>query len=379
MSHAPIPLSEDLISKFKGQTIAQSIRFFKCVVRDEQIVKTHEQGQTGSIEKDWSFIETQAKPDEPAYFLVRLEGTKRWLLLSWVPETAPVKARMTFATAKEYLKEKLGENFFVEELHASVSAELKYSHYGDHKAPVNALSAKEEEFVELKKNEEQARKDFAESLSLKTSSASSSPGIGGYHSVTLPLTAEAKTEIGKLRDGTCSFVELEITETNDNVKVVGRAKSVLSQDAVSKEISGNVPRFYIYVTNKISKQASLIYYCPEKSPQKLRMVYSTAKQGLADEINKTGLHISSRKIEITEPSDVVEELKRNPSSTTGFSPAGAKKVLEEGGGAVKAKNVPTVGGDGTGHNVYGLMNNASTQKTETKKKIVMPPPGAYGY
>ncbi|PRP83202.1 twinfilin-1 [Planoprotostelium fungivorum] len=378
MSHAPIPLAEELVSKFKGQTIAQSIRFYKCVIRDEVIVNTYEERQTSNMEADWGHIAEQAGDEEPAYFIVRLEGTKRWLLLTYVPDAAPVKSKMTFASAKEFLKEKLGANFFVEDVHATTKAELSYANLQAGRAPVNALSSKEVELGELHKQEEQARKDFSQSLTAKTQPGATA-GIGGYHSVVLPLTDHAKAELTKLREGTATFLELEITEKNDHVEAKGTAKNVNSGEGVAKEITGSAPRFYVYLTNKISKQAALIYYCPGNSPQKLRMVYSTAKQGLADEINRTGLHIASRKIEISEAGDVVEELKRNLNANTGLQPA-KTTVLGEGGGVVKAKNIPTIGGHGGNahHSVYGLMNNSVTQKTEVKKKIVMPPPGAYG-
>jgi len=387
MSHAPIPLADDLVSKFRGQTIAQSLRYFKCIIQNERIVNVYEHRQTASLETDWGTIAGQTKEDEPAFFIVRLEGSKRWLLVSYVPETAAVKAKMTFATAKNFLKEKLGEEYFVDELNTSTKEELTYSQYQASKAPVNALSMKEIELNAVHKQEEEARKDFATSLQQKTqggatnspqNAKTSSPGIGGYHSVSLPLTPKAKSELGKLKDGINTFVELFVTDNHESIDVVGSAKSINGGEGVAKEISGVQPRFFVFVTNKISKQAALIYYCPDKSPQKSRMVYSTAKQGLADEVSKLGVTIATRKIEISEAADVVEELKRN-LNTTGLSPATNMKKggLEEGGGGVKASNVRTTGG--SEHEVYGLMKDNVTQKTETKKKIVIPPPGAYGF
>jgi len=211
--------------------------------------------------------------------------------------------------------------------------------------------------------------------------AVSSPGSGGYHAVTVPLSTSANEHLQKFKDGTVNFVELSISE--DKSKINGTSSSTVAASELSKQINEKEPRFYLYAYQKVGlpvKSNFFIYCCPELSPAKLRMVYSTAKPTLGKSITQFGISLAQKKIEIREANELTEQTLKEESSSklSGINLTGR---LQSGshldnaaplGGTVKAKNPNTV----EQHPIYSLMGGQGGVSTG-KKKIVMPPKGAW--
>lgn len=85
---------------------------------------------------------------------------------------------------------------------------------------------------------------------------------------------------------------------------------------LQKEINTAEPRFYVYKfgasfgeENRLSPLIStvFIYCCPEKSPAKLRMVYSTSKPTVADSISKLGLSIVGKRVRVRKMSSNISD------------------------------------------------------------------------
>jgi hypothetical protein len=102
------------------------------------------------------------------------------------------------------------------------------------------------------------------------------------------------------------------------------------------------------------------------------MVYSTAKPQVADQIEHLGLALEKKRHEIREGSELTDDLLA--PETKKFGSSSSYRVQSAPDGTTKAAHVPTVNAP---HPVYSMIdpNNDKAKKT---KKIVMPPPGAYG-
>jgi len=136
---------------------------------------------------------------------------------------------------------------------------------------------------------------------------------------------------------------------------------------------------------------AFIYCCPGKSPQKLRMVYSTAKGSVISDAKGLGFGVTKTG-EIGEPSELtsqyissltpVSSARSTPVSTPGTpgSPFGpyvgrggpTRAVNRNSGDQVKASRQSVIEG---AHPVYSLMGSPGS--SGRSKKIVLPPPGAY--
>jgi len=100
------------------------------------------------------------------------------------------------------------------------------------------------------------------------------------------------------------------------------------------------------------------------------MVYSTSKPTVASQIEKEGLILAPKKVEVSDPSEITAETLR--SASVDVKIGGFQKELPVGGGQVKSSSAPKVSHE---HPVYALMHQGPSGP---KKKIVMPPSGAYG-
>jgi len=121
--------------------------------------------------------------DGACYFLFKVEA-KQWLLITYVPDGVPVKEKMLYASAKGALKDRLGHSYLEEEVHTTSKDELSYDHYKGEKKPADARSNFEIEHEKVIEEENEAREEMIQ-LSIKKEET----GLGGYHSVAIPLAA----------------------------------------------------------------------------------------------------------------------------------------------------------------------------------------------
>jgi len=297
---------------------------------------------------------------------------------------------MLYAATKNTLKTKLGAQLINEEVHFTSPEELSYNHYVKSKEPVNALSEFEKVRLKIQQDEEEERVFRAD---LNAREAGTPQKIGGYHQVTIPLAATVQEEIEKIKSGIVNFVELRINATADLVNVVS-SKSVGAADLASA-VTGKEPRFYLYTYQKIrspghAKANAFIYYCPDASPQNLRMVYATSKPTVAQQVSTSGFQIG-KKLEVRDGSELTEEYlstelfsSRSPVVTRATVAPQFNKPLSSSSSTSPpqfTKPVSTLSSKSTGskaaapHPVYSLIG-ASSNST-VKKGIVRPPPGAY--
>ncbi|KAJ2084238.1 hypothetical protein H4R24_000180 [Coemansia sp. RSA 988] len=109
---------------------------------------------------------------------------------------------------------------------------------------------------------------------------------GGFHTVTLPLSKEAKWA---LRDFAANVgitvVEMEVEA---NTSVTSQRSFTSTEEFVP---NATEPRFYIMRT---PGSRIFVYSCPESSPPRLRMIYSTASAATLAQIQGLGYRITHR-------------------------------------------------------------------------------------
>jgi len=366
-----LPVSEDLKENFNKALENASLRFFQLKIEDEKIVEANSSASTGSISDDYNKMAELANDSEANYFLFRKEDQSKWLLISYVPDGVPVKEKMIYASAKGALKDALGHSHLEEELHTTTKDELSYDHYKGTVAPVDSRSAFEVEREEVVKNEEKTRQEQQQQVA-KVKEV----GSGGYHSVSIPLSSSASQAISRLKLGEINYIQLAINDAKTAVDATV-AKTVTSSD-LGKEINTMEPRYYVYSQDHMGvKTPVFIYCCPQKAPPKLRMVYSTTKPAIADQLTKQGLNLAPKKIEISDGADLADELKgahqARPTATLPIKMA-ARGNAPDLGGTVKSTHTPTVQNQ---HPIFKLMDKGNMEAPTTKKKIVMPPRAAW--
>lgn len=377
-SSTPIPLAPELTIQWEKATddvLKPASRYLQIKIIKEVLSLVAKSAGSPSVSKDFDELKSLVN-EEPCYFLFRIGGAKNWILISYVPPTAKTPEKMLYAATKNTLKMKLGPKLINEDLLFSTPAELSYGYYLKNKEPTSALSEFEKVRIKVRQAEDEERVARSEG----------SQKSGGYHQVKIPLTAAAKEEIERVKSGLVNFIEFRIKA--DVVEHV-QSKSVGGSELASN-VKGAEPRFYLYSYQKIRspgqpKAHAFIYYCPDSSPAPLRMVYATSKPTLAQQITALGLQVAKR-LEIRDGTELTEEYLKSelfPSAASRLvagsslpprlpSPANKPmniRPLSAKSSVVSSKSAPAP------HPIYSLMNTDSP--TSSKKRVVIPPPGAY--
>eukprot|EP01111_Echinosteliopsis_oligospora_P005712 TRINITY_DN1928_c0_g1_i4.p1 TRINITY_DN1928_c0_g1~~TRINITY_DN1928_c0_g1_i4.p1 ORF type:complete len:384 (-),score=111.67 TRINITY_DN1928_c0_g1_i4:164-1315(-) len=383
MTSTATPVSEELIAEWaKAVTPAKPYRFFQIKIKSDVLSIAHKSVGTASVSKDFDSMQALVADGAPCYFLFRVAGPTNWSLISYVPDSCKVNDRMVYAASKITLRNKLGQQWFNEELGLSSPDELQYSWYVKHNEPGNALSEFEQMRNRIQVEEEKERDTRSAEHKDKMSGGDK---IGGYHHVQIPISDSSKSDISKFKDGSINFIEFAINPKSDAI-VVEAAKSVPGD--ISKLVNDNEPRFYLHKSKIGVGSVSFIYCCPDKSPAHMRMVYSTAKPTLESQLKNLGIVIA-RKAEVREGSEIEDGLKREPAAaaraglvSSGSPKFGAKpsaavagKGMKEGGGEVKAADINSHQVGEAQHPIYGLISDLKSNPN--KKKVVLPPPGAW--
>ncbi|KAJ2705494.1 Twinfilin-1 [Coemansia sp. IMI 203386] len=174
--------------------------------------------------------------------------------------------------------------------------------------PRTAMSRSELEHVDMLKQEDDARNEQLDQMRLRLrkyteperpdvnpeNHHANSRGLkqtvaavsGGFHTVTLPLSSDARSTLNDFVSNVgTTVVELQV-EAN---KCVSHVRSYASTEDFAPNASE--PRFYIMRT---PGSRVFVYSCPETSQPRLRMVYSTAASSTVAQIQELGCKLTHR-------------------------------------------------------------------------------------
>ena len=136
MTHScTFPLSAELSALFEAENGAgASVSVIKVSIADETFVLSGTAPLGANAEGDFAKAKglLRGKEESAAYLIFRLKrGAEKqsWLLISFVPDEAPVKDKMLYSSAKDTLKKDLGQDKIAQEMHFShiEDVELKIS------------------------------------------------------------------------------------------------------------------------------------------------------------------------------------------------------------------------------------------------------------
>ena len=186
-----------------------------------------------------------------------------------MPNAAPVRQKMLFASTRLTLVRELGIERFRETIFATEKSELSPEGWARHEKH-SALDAPLTE-------EEQALGG------VKAAEASESQGTGarrGHVSskVNVPMGDGVLEALQSLNDTKGTLVQLKYALPDETLLLDSTTQDV-SPSSIGTTISGSEPRYSFYSHPGTAEQVILfIYTCPSSSKVKERMVYSTAKR-----------------------------------------------------------------------------------------------------
>ncbi|KPV77597.1 uncharacterized protein RHOBADRAFT_49277 [Rhodotorula graminis WP1] len=352
--------TQDLLDTWTTALQDPATRLVKIAIQDEQLVPAGTFTTTSSdlddsdaVERDFALFE---RPDivedkVPAYFVYRLTPppSSTFLFTSYVPDHAPVRAKMLYASTRNTLVRALGDARLVESVFATAKADLTHAAYLSHVAHRAAdapLTSREQEMRDVRRAEAEASADGAGAGSEGRSALfgvgegeGEGKGEGGEEGQgdeklrgVLPWSDEAKEAVRALGDGgqgaeEDALVQLEIDPANETVILSPSQPTSLSSLPTSSPA-------YLLARHPALASSSpgalvLVYSCPAASPVRHRLLYSSAVVPLYRVAAErfAGVKVA-RKLETDSPSEITRawldaELGAASSSTDTPSASGA--------------------------------------------------------
>ncbi|XP_045534311.1 twinfilin [Papilio machaon] len=305
MSHQTGIQANAELKKYFTKCRDGKIRVLKVSIDNEQLILSKYQQVKGSWEHDFDkYVPSLVVDDLPCYILYRFDSTNsvghEWLLLSWSPDSAPVRQKMLYASTKATLKQEFGTAHIKDEMHATSKDEVSLKGYKAHLTGVNApapLTDREEALKELQQNEH--------SPNYGTDSRQST--MGG---VAFPITQDAKQGIIDLQRGSYNYLQFKIDIDEEKIHLA--KASVIEQSELPRQVPDDQARYHLFVFKHTHEGDYLesmvfIYSMPGYSCSiKERMLYSSCIGTFLDIIEKMGIEIAKR-LEIGDGKELTEE------------------------------------------------------------------------
>ncbi|KAH8898369.1 actin depolymerizing protein [Thozetella sp. PMI_491] len=248
------------------------------------------------------------KPNEALYIILRrYPGVPRLVAVTYVPDTAPVRQKMLFASTRLTLVRELGSEHFRETVFATNAEELTpagFEKHDKHSAVAAPLTEEERTLGEVKRAEQEA------------GSGTGTREIHLSKSLSMPIADNALGALKELAaEGGSGLVMLRINPDNEIVELVPDSSSPSSIAELTKTISDSEPRFTFYrythsYGGNHSSPVLFFYTCPISPGNKAikyRMMYPLMKRAVLDAATgEVGLEIV-KKFEVEDPSEITEE------------------------------------------------------------------------
>ncbi|MCJ1337379.1 Twinfilin-1 [Bachmanniomyces sp. S44760] len=236
----------------------------------------------------------------------------KFICITYVPDTAPVRSKMLFASTRLTLVRELGSEKFAETRFVTSKGELGEEGWWRGKGRDDGSEDAGVPLTEGERTLKGVREAEAEEGSMGTRGRGAGFGGGGGGGVSFPVEGDA---LGALRglggsgsgSGGDNLVQLKINVSKESIELAGT--STTDAKGLASAISDTEPRysFFRYTHEHEGQESSpiiFIYTCPSTSKVKERMMYASSNKGVqAIATNEAGLEIGKR-MEASSPSEI---------------------------------------------------------------------------
>ncbi|KAK0511462.1 hypothetical protein JMJ35_006035 [Cladonia borealis] len=300
-----ITVSQELHSAFNDLVSSPSQRGIIATISKETLTPLHTlPTSTTDFFADLPSLKSHLTTNQAAYIILRRyqNAPDGFVAVTYVPDSAPVRQKMLFASTRLTLTRDLGTERFRESLFVTELSELtkegwaKHEASGELKAP---LTEEEQTLQGIKEAEAEAQGGTA-GRKLET----------GAH-FSLNLNPDARSALEAFNDTEENLLQLRINVQTETIELASTSSA--SSSSLSSAISESEPRytFFKYTHNLSGSSESpvvFIYTCPSGSKIKERMIYASTKQGFVSGVGgEFGIDVA-KKIEVSHPSELTPEI-----------------------------------------------------------------------
>ncbi|KAL6717007.1 Twinfilin-1 [Lecanora helva] len=336
-----ITVSKELRDAFNDLVSSPSQRGLVATIESEALKPLATiPSQNTDFHSDLSALPSYLQKNAAAYIILSRyqNAPDGFVAVTYIPDSAPVRQKMLFASTRLTLVRELGTERFRESMFVTEIKELEQEGWRKHEASgaLKAPLTEEEESLKGIKESEAEERGGTAGRRLET---------GGRLSIA--MSDEARIELEGFKESENNLLQLVCSRLNQNKgissdtanedKKINVSTETIelaetgSTDAagLSSAISATEPRFTFFkYTHSLggSEQSPIlfIYTCPSGSKIKERMVYASSKQGFLSAASSTlGIEIV-KKLEASSPSEITEasleqEFRPNEEQKQGFA------------------------------------------------------------
>ncbi|CAH0493414.1 unnamed protein product [Peronospora farinosa] len=308
MARANLLLSAELERAFAAAQNGK-LRYVKVSIDNESFVVSASGPATSEPHDDVAQLVTSSLNAEEAAFVLLCPDTNvsalRWVLLAFVPESVSVRDRMLYSSSRDSLKKQLGLNYFSGEFHATELHEVTWKSF---------LEARKKQAADAPLSESERLLKEAAMLERDTNVKSSAMGV-----VPFQITQNVRDKLRLLKENKFDWISMKLSENNESVEVVKSLENLELSD-VSSILDRHTPSFVAYryrgpLASNATSALVFMYVCPEDSPVRLKMVYSTCKATVLSVAKEEPLNITfDHTIEINTPTSAADDIRSELAS-----------------------------------------------------------------
>ncbi|KAJ4325379.1 Mitochondrial succinate-fumarate transporter [Neodidymelliopsis sp. IMI 364377] len=251
---------------------------------------------------DLSNLSTHVKPNEALYILLRRADSlsspdKSLVAVTYVPNAAPVRQKMLFASTRLTLVRELGGEHFPESIFTTESDELTasgWTKHVQHTESANPLTTEEQSLQDIKEAEAlESRGTRGQSLAQ-----------GGR--LAIRADDEIAGALQKLSEGGDNLVQLRMDSSTETLCLVSSSSATLS--TIASAIDPKEPRYSFYRHDDPDASIVFISTCPSAAKIKERMLYAASRGNVVALAQGDGGLKVAKKLEATNPDEITEEV-----------------------------------------------------------------------
>ncbi|KAL2194733.1 hypothetical protein P885DRAFT_71138 [Corynascus similis CBS 632.67] len=306
-----ISASQELVSQFNDLLASPSHFGLLVTIASEELrpLQLLTSSSSASFESNVeSLLQPHIKPNEALYIILRrYQSSPALVAVTYVPDTAPVRQKMLFASTRLTLVRELGTEHFRDTFFATLPEELSpagFKKHDAHSALEAPLTEEERSLGAVRRAEQEAGMGTAtREMHLSKNLAT-------------PIADDALQALKDLGAGDKrSLVMLKINPESESIELVRDESTPASISELVQTISATEPRFTFYrfshVHNGSESSPLLFFYtCPSNFSTKaikFRMMYPLMKRAVLSTAEQDAGLKPEKKFEVEDPSEITEQ------------------------------------------------------------------------
>jgi twinfilin-like protein len=296
--------SQELKSALGSLITSTSQRGLLATIQNETITPGASiPSNSSSFLSDLSNLESHITPNAALYILLRRADSlsspdKSLVAVTYVPNAAPVRQKMLFASTRLTLVRELGGEHFPESIFTTEPTELTaegWEKHLAHEAKDNPLTA-----------EEQSLQDIKDAEALE-SRGTRGQGLAQGGRIAIRADDGIVAALQKLGgNGSENLVQLRMDGASETLQLV--SVSSATPASIAAALDPKEPRYAFYRHDDAAKSIVFISTCPSAAKIRERMLYAASRGNVVSLAQGEGGLKVVKKLEATNPEEVSEQV-----------------------------------------------------------------------